>query len=463
MKTKAIFFVLLCIGTLPTFLRSQPTPYRHVGDTIYGRSPIYQYQWWYDEWLASDDSHRGYPATKQEPFVDRYHKIVRYCDMKDDSLTILGIAVMGMCYQGGWDYLGGPHDAFSMPEYLYVYDAYPDSFPLKYEVEWKPTDPHRFMSCTTRDITMTPTDTCCTLFYEGTGLWWIYEYYADEPFTVKDSFYVGGSAFSWIVNRPPIDDTYIFYRDVPCHYFIQEDYLPRNCQSLCETLPTWLYKQWKMDSTDNGYWQWVEMNKYLIIMPIILVDTTYHCPDVAGLRQVNAMGNTVVLQWDTDEEHSGYEISYGPAGIDPDQNTIVSTSMTFININGIDSCTHYDAYIRAKCDFDTIYRSPWSDPIDIFLCGDTNEDDTTTHTTLLEEPTDNTVTLVPNPAEDKVVVYSDSPMVSITLTDSRGRIALTTSTSGNATTLYIKDLSPGVYIVSVNLANKTIVKKIIIK
>ncbi|MCR4932018.1 MAG: hypothetical protein K5918_06235, partial [Bacteroidales bacterium] len=55
---KFLFFFLFCVGFLMPKAANAQSPYYYLtGDTIMGRSPIYFYQWWSEQWLA-DTSHR---------------------------------------------------------------------------------------------------------------------------------------------------------------------------------------------------------------------------------------------------------------------------------------------------------------------------------------------------------------------------------------------------------------------
>ena len=204
MKTsrKAPLFSALLAVLLHSPLLAQHYFYYNEGDTIHGRDTIYPYQWWSEEWLADssnrlhveptlfvcyDSEHQSivdYSLNSSHYFMGR---ILRYC-YTEQPLRIVGIAT-SLLVQESSAHWGSPTDENPyMDEYLLLYDAAADSFPLVGQLLYNHTRAVRYMDVDVRTMTPVYCPPSPNLFNQIVP---IREHYFDKPIIVYDSFYVG--------------------------------------------------------------------------------------------------------------------------------------------------------------------------------------------------------------------------------------------------------------------------------
>ena len=482
-------------------ISAQPSEYHHVGDTINGRSPIYYYQWWSEAWLA-DTSHRltvlceiletlGGPMETYQIFhPGGFHGEMLQFYYTDIPIQIIGIATtcVTKAITSYWlDYDG----ELLYPEYLRLYDATEDDFHLIKEVQYDRHTPKRYMNLDLRVLSeLEIADRCC--YWENPDrikTMDIREYYFDKPVTVTDSFYLGHT----------IENNYGWTRDIHLDMFdhqmitiqpgclVWDEYnvqYPGSCNHYCGSTQNQLknYRNilWDMVPTSPTYgdtidslsiWRWAETPYYMLEFPIVVIDSSYiippyECPPVTNLRIADMSEGKAVLYWDTHADHNSWQTCYGPQGTPPDDCTRINNPIQVSSIMGLDSCTHYDAYVRGVCYHDSTCYSDWVGPIDIFICdttssggdgGDGGGDSLRTVSAL------NVLTnIVPNPASMQATVYSSFEVSHISAFDANGKMVLDTSTSGHSSTLDIKSWAPGIYIVVIHTPAGRVAKKLVV-
>lgn len=124
---------------------------------------------------------------------------------------------------------------------------------------------------------------------------------------------------------------------------------------------------------------------------------------------------------------------------------------------GLDSCTHYSAFVRAVCNHDSVCYSRWSDPLDIYIC-DTVGDDTTSIVSALDALT----YIIPNPANDLVQVMSSFSISRIEAYSLYGRCMLDTKASGISAAFSVKDWPSGTYVVIIHTPAGNAAKKLVV-
>ena len=137
-KSFVVLFLSLTIGS--GMLSAQSQYYYRTGDTIVGRSPIYFYQWWSENWLA-DTTHRitilFFGSESETNFYSSYlpqninflgipnGELLQYC-YTETPLNIIGIATSCSPFFSAND----PGENPSWQEYVRLYDATEDDFVL---------------------------------------------------------------------------------------------------------------------------------------------------------------------------------------------------------------------------------------------------------------------------------------------------------------------------------------------
>lgn len=482
-KTLLSVFIIIFALPLSPLTAQTKSHYHNVGDTIDGRSPIYFYNWWSDTWLA-DTSHRI--AYAMDYFA--VHGETCQYFYTDTALQIIGIAsscIVNRRY--GYSLLieDETTDTLPKPEYLRIYDATTDDFPLVAEVMFDRDIPKRYMNLVTKTHhDLSPSDNNCC-FWETplrTKTIAIREHYFDKPITVYDSFYVGYT----IESRPaPLFDPHRDYSNnigigiMPYIYawdsINYRHHFSGLCGSMCNSTH-FLRKSRKLSWYNSPYypsygdtipeskkWVWEDNAMFPIILPIIVIDSSYiiqpyECPTVQNFR-VGSLGSAnAVLLWDTHADHNSWQVSYGPAGTEPDSGSLINCPIQVCNITGLDTCTDYVAYIRALCYRDSTVFSEWNGPIPFSICD-------TSHT----EPIgfsvglDNYVKLFPNPASQSVIVFSSFEMYSVEFVDIKGRRIAHSNCHGHSIAFDVADWQPGTYFAIVRTSVGNFTKKLAVK
>ena len=475
-----IAFIAFMLGN--GMLNAQSQYYYRTGDTIVGRSPIYFYQWWTENWLA-DTNHKiighfgpgeAYTYNSGVPafFINPYGEVLQYC-YTNTPLKIIGIATSCAPFDS-------QNENPSWQEYLRLYDATERDFILKKEVQYSYNTPVRYMelvykcpSYSDMNINMQEIN-CCdnpppTQYY----LRPIREYYFDKPVTVYDSFYVGYTTESFCIDFHPELPTPNWNRILG--WTIGWDSHLADCSNPCGNTPIQLHKyrhlRKDMDTLSSTYgdtidknWHWMLSPFFMLEFPIVAIDSSYiippyECPPIESPRIANIGDDWVILLWNTHPDQNSWQISYGPQGTDPDEGIIVDCPIQVRRLDGLDTCTHYTAYIRAVCDHDSICYSQWSEPIDIYICDTAgNGGDSISITSALSQMTN----IVPNPASTSVTVYSSFQLTGIEAYDLHGVKMLDIKASGVSATIDVATWPHGVYIVIVHTPVGNVAKKLVV-
>ena len=305
----------------------------------------------------------------------------------------------------------------------------------------------------------------------------IREFYFDKPVTVYDSFYIGYTTESIFTNieYEPLLPGQIWLSMLGQNICWDIDPSPE-CSQPCEFTPFHLRKfrhivyNWDTLSPNYGdtidrEWHWRYNRGFMLQFPIVVIDSSYiippyECPPVESPRVADQSEGQAILLWDTHPDHNTWQISYGPQGTEPDDGTIVNCPIQVGRIDGLDTCTHYTAYVRAVCNHDSICYSQWSEPLDIYICDTTSGGggDPSSITSALSLLTN----IIPNPASTFVTVYSSFQLTALEAYDLRGNKVLDTKASGASATIDIADWPSGMYIVIVHTPAGNVAKKLVV-
>ena len=461
----SICFLLFCTAT--NNISAQNQYYFNEGDTIYGRDTTYFYHWWNDQWLASDPMHKLY-LWPTHPILPYYRgRIVGY-NYTDNPLNVVGIATSFFTFNQS-----NIHQPCDIPpeqqEYVLLYEADTSRVPFR-EVGRIPIDytkPVRYMKVDLRE----GNDYCCNIAPNTNKIIKIREFYFEKPITVYDSFYVGHTQNSNFWPDPEHTGDWI--------YLIGSwsiGYTPHgtDCSSEelnCDQTPTNRYK-FKQDGFqipnglyDSSLWYTFEIPVQFIEFPIIEIDSSFYdgppqyvCPQVQNFRIAQAEENTVVFLWDTHGDHQYWQMSYGPAGTEPDDGTIIYCPMQVGQIMGLDSCTDYVAYVRAVCNHDSIVYSEWSAPLEINIC-----DTTGGGTESIEGGLGQYIQLFPSPATDQVQVLSSFELRRIEVYDLQGRTLMSIPCEGHSAAFDVEGWPKGMYVAVVKTGAGNFTKKLVVR
>ena len=353
------------------------------------------------------------------------------------------------------------------PEYLLLYDALPDNFELKDSVQWEVCDTAGrpwydwIVGCVDgKPVTWTEALHMPAIPHHYS----VFDLYFDEPVTVYDSFYVGGTqrmgmgSYNW-------DAYYLCYR------LVRLDPVTSVASSYW---PTW----WKIYPYNSygGYhtpyqWYWTQSNMWMMVLPIIeVVDTSFAnapvCPKVSGLFSRGNYTDTVKVQWDYDSLHPEYELSYGREGSRPGEGTVVTLSNNrWMFTDTAYSDTPMVAYVRTVCrEYDTLRWSGWSSPVYFRLHHE--RADTTHHEgiSVPEESGDLSrfVQLMPNPTGGRTMVMSSYGIDRVEVYDVRGERVLEQTAHGTTAVIDVTDWQAGAYVVLVRTPAGTIAKRLVV-
>lgn len=486
---KTILFLFLLGIIIPKIIVAQPQSqyYYRTGDTIVGRSPIYFYQWWSEAWLA-DTSHRlaltrvlwhdgflNYELFGGAHDLIPHGELLQYC-YTEIPIQIIGIATSAVVAgPSGIDDLGGEPE---YQEYLRLYEADRDNFTLLEEVPFDRHTEKRYMKVTFRARWLG--NACCYQETPDTNKYiCIREHYFEKPVTVSDSFYVGITTESHFHDFPaevtswPFPNLYV--NDLSLYWDSEHIYRsPESppCTSNCESTPYILHKfrhiRWNgTNDTVDASWHWWNSPYFLLEFPIVVIDSSwiippYQCPPVTNLRIAHQDEGRAVLYWDSHADHNSFQTCFGLQGTPPDSCTRINNPIQVADIRGLDSCTHYDAYVRGVCYHVSTCYSEWVGPIDIYICDTTSSGggDDTLRTVMAMNVLTN---IVPNPATMQVIVYSSFEINHISVFDANGKMVYDNPVSGHTAPIDIKGWTPGLYIVIVHTSAGNAAKKLICK
>ena len=379
-----------------------------------------------------------------------------------DGMRVIGIsAVIEM---------GGPNQGCPMdpPEYLLLYDALTDTFELKAMIQWEICDT---AGRPWYDWIVNAEDGKPTTWSEAFGAsgpphyYRVFDMYFDEPVTVYDSFYVGGTQ-RMLLGNSNRGTSYFCYTLV---FMDTTTMVPIYNSSILWKI--YSYESHGGNCTPNQ-WHWTQTSQWMMVLPIIeVVDTSFAnaptCPRVSGLFARGNYTDTVKVQWDYDSLHQEFELSYGRDGTRPDEGTVVTLmDNKWVFTDTAYSDTPMVAYVRTVCrEYDTLRRSGWSSPVYFRLhC---ERPDTTHHEgiSVPDEKGDLSrfVQLMPNPAAGRTTVLSSYGIVRVEVYDVRGERVLDQAAHGTTASFDVTGWQAGAYVVLVRTPAGTIAKRLIVE
>ena len=425
--------------------------YHLVGDTVYGRSPIYYYDWWPDVdsmGLLPDSAISSYwPGTRF------------FLHTTSDTLKIIGIAST-MAYLNMSD-LTHPYEecdtTMDTAMYYTLFAATPNGPVELAKACWTAdynTCPKRYMALPYTYSYGEGSYYCKDTLHPTYNIASLREYYFNSPVIVTDSFYLG---LEHLYRRTDnIDEstrniydqysTVHVYRNGALH-----QYLPT--AECTQKIPPQriMYRRRPAPHVSDTSWKYTtETDIYQLVFPIIEVDTVgmpydtslFTCPVPETPTLISRGDYWARISWDDHDGNSNWMVSVVAAGGNPDNGRQIHATESPLYIYGLSPDTTYDIRVKGWCS-KPMYEGwgDWSDPLTL---------DTVPAPQGIAAPANEKVTLSPNPARGTVTVTTESPQGTLAVVDMQGRQLLSMPLAGTETVVDIHTLAPGTYVVTLN-------------
>ena len=289
----------------------------------------------------------------------------------------------------------------------------------------------------------------------------------ETPIVVRDSFYVGVTQNNhtevYGSSGNPLD-TYYDHRGYEIYTALPMMW-PYDT-SFYHHPPHYKEKaQVSMPPFDDTLWRTYSSAMWFVIFPIFDTTGYYHrpitdddtlvaegCDTVSGLRLMEQESTSVTLAWNTDN-HSRWELSYGPEGTDPEQGERMEMAAPFACISDCDTGVAYRAYVRTVCGEDS--RSPWGQGIPFEIHGD----QVGVHASDLDDLT----WLYPNPASSSLRVFSSYHIREVLLYANDGRPILRIPVDAYEALVDLGKLPQGLYLAVIRTAYGDTTRKLIVR
>ena len=495
--------VVLFVALMGT-LRAQ-SPYHHTGDYVNNPDSIYWLgDWAVEDWLANPyhqlivtnnigglianpsrlyliAQHSNNVSSSDYPDLTLVGELLRCCHTPD-SIKVIGLAAIAYTLRGTatWPFV------YDLNDTLLLYGGGKKNLELLRKVKWSMQDSSRWIRPYSRGSIIHPNGIpnliahggCCTTDFAGGTITlplkeYYFEDYGMDPVYIKDSFFVG-CTHSTYANTLPLyqqdPDDSVRWCQTAYAFYGYDSAAVDSCPT-CESFPEYEYlikrtglhpSFFPLNEWITEKWRW-----YLAVWPIIDISygmpppPPYACPAVQNIRTTYYNG-AAVIQWDADSEHNSWQLSYGPAGIEPDSGTIISCPIQVGQVY-LDTGIHYSAYVRAKCTHeDSLYYSEWSDSIDLFI-SDSVPQDPPDDTTGIGTVASRFVTLMPNPAYDEVQVVSSFGINRVEVYNLQGLLMAEAKASGTMVSIGTRDWPANTYIVVVHTPVGSFSKRLVVK
>ena len=456
MKKGLILIGLLAL-TLPSVQAQEPETYF---DTSF--VPYWQFDW--DSWVAQGSGNRVKEAgaitiinsTSGVPVVD----VLQYNYTNDTAgMEIWGLRVSVRTVD--------PQLGLNPPEYLLLYDAKPDTFELKAEIPWNPSDPELMLPV---EFHQHSNNDPCPANYRVMGELAYKEYLFNQPIRVRDSFYVGTTDRYGVWVLEALGATDIDYAAMGFSHDGVNNQPIYNCMlswgsdTSCIPMP-FLWKVFNYNSSQQdmpfNQWAWIESNQFLLVLPLVRKITEVQlpaCTDVEEFRISGRMGAVTEFQWVSDGLHNEWELSYGIEGTPPDSGTVLTLTEPryWLNDNAYPD-TPMVAYIRTVCREQGILRhGRWSAGI--------HWDGHLIHQGIPAEGIGAYVELLPNPAKGMTVVSSSYRLSRIRAYNMQGQQVLDQRPSlSQSATLDLTAWPKGTYLLRITTLAGIVSKKLVVE
>ncbi|MBQ9638555.1 MAG: T9SS type A sorting domain-containing protein [Bacteroidales bacterium] len=306
----------------------------------------------------------------------------------------------------------------------------------------------------------------------------------DHPVVVHDSFYVcltnlnneaicieGGTSAWPHVTKPQIQfQTTAFFPEgynqgVDIRQYTLSSRTPYPVDHTCRASPdppiqSTAYLKWDHHDLLCG-------NMYLWTFPII--DTTFNRPPdtttydtthfdplcpyrMNGIELTNLGYRSIMVQYTPDPSHfTAYQLSYCPADSLPDSGIIIDNPSTHQVLSDLDTTTYQMLYMRGLCPSGA--WSAWSSGIRFRPTRGLPP-------TAADKADPHSISILPNPASDRVLVVTHSPITSLQVFNIEGRQVEARTPHTPSTSLNTSAYPVGVYFLRITTSEGTAIRKL---
>ncbi len=206
-----------------------------------------------------------------------------------------------------------------------------------------------------------------------------YDFFFDTTLVLTDTFYISETMTC-------NDDTTLIYPSI--HKMLEV----HGWGGFNRLLP-WEKRMYR-ETLDDTIWQEEDYGWHVTCLFPIIVRDGDTCPQVRDVQYFKGSSTQFFLRWGRGANHYDWQVSYGPAGMNPDDGTMLTYGQPQTSLITVDPDSHYVAYVRARCRFARDEWGPWSDSVSIWLNNPAGILDATANTlTVTPNPTDGTVTI----------------------------------------------------------------------
>ncbi len=460
MKSIVISALVLLFGGV--VMAQAPTP-QH--DTIRGREVTYHYiPQWVDPYDSILPPHR---FTFLTPLVIPYTQPgpsnllwecskYEYAELHviDDTLSIIGLAVcagidvnlLRLYRHGGGFWTVADTDWSHSKEYLSLYDHCGNTMLQLAREEFHLQDSVRWMEYGT---IWEYADSDYNVITKPKIIP-VIERYFEKPVTVRDSFYVS-CTFSTIFDTNQIgqrNNMPISYLTLPVQWRYHPHVHAAGRGSENSPVPDWEFY-------DLGDASTIHDDFPVFMFPIF--DTSgmwagQHCDSVSGLHQGSVWDNNTMLLWDSIPGQIAWQLAVGRADEDTDTYHVYDLTYPGKAVYNLEYNVTYAARVRAQCEGMHNF-SPWCDTIQFTL---TNREG-------IGSVVDRHTHLYPNPASDRIEVFSSFALLRLEVYDLNGRRMLAQDCQGHSATIDASSWPEGTYIAIVRTPAGATSQKLTIK
>ena len=176
--------------------------------------------------------------------------------------------------------------------------------------------------------------------------------------------------------------------------------------------------------------------------------TTWSCDVIENVHETEVTANSISVTW-TATGATTYEVDYGDQGHVSGNGQSVTTTTNSITLNGLESESTYDIYVRQLCT-ETL-TSQWSAMLRV----------TTDHVGIADVQNAK-VTLFPNPASQMVTIDGIEGEATVSVVDMNGREVFNTN-ANETLTIDLTGYAKGAYFVRITGERTQAIRKLIVK
>ena len=302
-------------------------------------------------------------------------------------------------------------------------------------------------------------DGCCIIPHDEIYLR-TFECYFNKPVTVKDTFYVGTTAYS---NCSLYTDSGAYHDHTLMVYVVHKycTYGLLDCGDSSLPLAVERFDE-QLYPNSPYYWSRIPNNIFYCILPIIDTDyvpplppqDTTPCPTIDGLGVEWIDTNCVFASWSLGNTEGPYQVNYAETGMPFESGTYFECPNPYASICNLMTNKSYKLRVRSSCSTGMAVEGhgPWSDSL-VF-----------SHPPIgINDVEQSGIRIHPNPTRDRLTVERPTAVpATIEVFNAKGQKVLSTTTDQAAVTLDVSSLASGSYLLRVTTAEGSSVRSFVV-